>query len=240
MKKIFPILGSLFITVYTFCAVEIISYGVDGSSANAEVVLKNRNPIFHWEFYNEITKFEIKVATTHTGLSNGNTIWHVIDTTNTINTLSLPKGYRTKYEYRGANLVEHTTYYWNITFYNSTSSITKEGYFYTVPTAVSLVGTISLEVDYNNPFCPYNNEITKFRFKVSDKDSQAKLYIFTFSGEYVCTLYNGLAMKNVEYTEVWDGKDINGNILPEGLYVVVLIVDDNPPVTKLVGIIKRR
>jgi len=97
----------------------------------------------------------------------------------------------------------------------------------------------SLNVDYNNPFSPSNGEITKIRYIVKDKDFPVKIFIFTISGKFVKKLVDSIAEKDVVYTIDWDGKDENGNIVPQGIYIVTMVVSDNPPITKLVGVVEK-
>jgi len=55
------------------------------------------------------------------------------------------------------------------------------------------------------------------------------------------TLNESVAQKDFIYTIDWDGKDKNGKILPQGMYIIVVKpLDDTPPVAKFVGIIDSR
>ena len=219
-------------------SIEIISYGVDGSSNNINVVLKNRKPIIFFECRKQdfVSYFEIKLSAQPQLLPN-TTIWYVLTTTNTQNTIN----YTTRIEI-GSQLLEQTTYFLLISVYDIRGgSKVIQDQFYTTKSAVSLKNNISLEIDYNNPFCPNEGEITKIRYMLKDKDVNVKVYLFSLSGKYIMTLKEGFVQKEVVYTIDWDGRDNNGKILPQGMYIIVVKpLDDTPPVSKFIGIIDRR
>ena len=231
------VLTLLFI-VPPLSSIELLSYGVDGSSNNVNVVIKNRNPIVFFKYRESdvVSYFEIKLSTQSQLLPN-TTIWYVLSTTSTQNTIN----YTTRVEI-GTQLVEETTYYLSIFVYNiNGESKTVQDWFYTTKSAVVLKNNVSLEIDYNNPFCPKIGEITKIRYMVKNKDVSVRIYLFSLSGEYIMTLNESVAQKDFIYTIDWDGKDKNGKILPQGMYIIVIKpLDDTPPVAKFVGIIDSR
>jgi hypothetical protein len=231
------VLTLLFI-VPPLSSIELLSYGVDGSSNNVNVVIKNRNPIVFFKYRESdvVSYFEIKLSTQSQLLPN-TTIWYVLSTTSTQNTIN----YTTRVEI-GTQLVEETTYYLSIFVYNiNGESKTVQDWFYTTKSAVVLKNNVSLEIDYNNPFCPKIGEITKIRYMVKNKDVPVRIYLFSLSGEYIMTLNESVAQKDFIYTIDWDGKDKNGKILPQGMYIIVIKpLDDTPPVAKFVGIIDSR
>jgi hypothetical protein len=237
MFLIILVLTLLFITS-PLSSIELLSYGVDGSSNNVNVVIKNRNPIVFFKYRESdvVSYFEIKLST-QSQLLPDTTIWYVLSTTSTQNTIN----YTTRVEI-GAQLVEETTYYLSIFVYDiNGESKTVQDRFYTTKSAVVLKNNVSLEIDYNNPFCPKNGEITKIRYMVKDKDVPVRIYLFSLSGEYIMTLNESVAQKDFIYTIDWDGKDKNGKILPQGMYIIVVKpLDDTPPVAKFVGIIDSR
>ncbi len=218
-------------------SIEIISYGVDGSSNNINVVLKNRKPIIFFECRKQdfVSYFEIKLSTQQE-LTPSTTIWYVLSTTS-INTIN----YITRIEIE-PQLMEKTTYYLSISVYDvNGGSKTVRDKFYTTQSAFVFKDEISLEIDYNNPFCPKNGEITKIRYSVKEKDLPVEIYLFSLSGEYIMTLKEGVAQKDVVYTIDWDGKDKDGKILPQGVYIVVIKpLDGSGTVSKFVGIIDKR
>lgn len=99
---------------------------------------------------------------------------------------------------------------------------------------------LSLEIDYNNPFCPKNNEVTKIKYVVKNTNLRVKVFISSISGKFVKLLVENVALKDTVYIVNWDGKDQNGEILPSGLYIITLLTEDNRSVSKLVAIIDKR
>ncbi len=244
MKRYF-----LFFTVITFLSLcyclEIISYGVDGSSGNVNVSIKSRKPIFHWKYEGTVEYFELKLSTGETkekgvnNLLNGTTIWYIKNSTSTENTFNRI----TRIEYNGNFILEkNNTYYWSLTLYSESSSIGVTDWFYVTSSDIELTRDkkVDLKVDYNNPFCPYSGEITKFKYKVLSTDLHVKIHIFSISGKYITTLTDHPALKDVVYTIDWDGKDKDGNILPQGIYIVTLVPEGEESVSQFVGIIDRR
>lgn len=229
----------LFFSSFSFSDI-IKSYGVDGSSNNVNVVINDHSPIVFFECDDRyiISSFEIKISSTQQGLTSGNTVWYISDSTTTENTLN----YITRVKIDNQKLKEGVTYYILITVYETNgSSETVNDTFYVSRSAITEFKTnITLEIDQNNPFCPSNGESTKIRYKV-DKDIIVSIYIFSISGKYICTLKDKqVAFKDMIYTIDWDGKDNNGNVLPQGVYLVVLYSEGSNPVSKLVAIIDKR
>ncbi|MFN3550598.1 MAG: hypothetical protein ACK4WJ_02140 [Endomicrobiia bacterium] len=237
MRKIIYFLITIFF-VTTLYALEITSYGVDGSSNNLNVMIKNRNPVLFFEYRknNVVTHYEIKLATSTQGLTSANTIWYLLGSTTTENTIN----YIVREEIPASLLSEQTTYFLLVLVYDIlgyTETINDK--FFTTKSAVSLAQNISLEIDYNNPFCPKNGEITKIRYVIKEKDFPVKVYIFTISGKPVRKLVDSVAIKDMVYTVDWDGRNDNGEIVSKGLYVVSLIVEDNPSVTRFIAVVDK-
>ncbi len=222
----------------TLYSLEIISYGVDGSSNNFNVMIKNRDPVVFFEYtkYDVITYYEIKLATSTQNLFSGNTIWYLLSSTNTENTIN----YMVREEIPKSFLIENTTYFLLLSIYDilaDTKTINDK--FFTTESAVSLKDNISLEIDYNNPFCPKNGEITKIRYLIKDKDFPVKIYIFTLSGKPIRKLADTVAIKDMLYTIDWDGKNENGEVVTKGLYIVSLIVEGNSSISKFIAIVDK-
>lgn len=241
--QILFIVGVCFFVVSELLADAVVLYGVDGSSNNVNVVIKDRNPIAFFKLDENYvgTSFEIKVSTSLTDLITGNLIWDTTGVITNINTINNT----TRIEIPSSNLKKNTTYYIQFTvsyyeFANQISTTTFVDQFYTILPTVNLTSEISLEVDYNNPFCPLQAETTKIRYMVKNKDAPINIYLFSISGKYIKTLASHLALKDVVYTISWDGKDANGQVLPQGMYIVCLSTLDSAPVIKYVGIIDKR
>ncbi len=227
------------LSLYQIYAITIESFGVDGSSENINVVVIDRNPLIHWKYTGTVTKYEVVMSTFMSGLSSGTTIWFVEGTTTTINTLN----FITRIECNYSNFNNNDTYYLKLKLYSSSTTFVEEKFqFKTSPTAIKQLTTNKLEfyIDQNNPFCPKQNETTTLRYIVKDKDLNVKLYVFTISGKYIRKLVDHSALKDVLYSQVWDGKDDSGNILPEGMYIAIVVAGDYVPVSKFIGIIDKR
>ncbi len=237
MRKILIFIFTVFLSAISH-SIEIISYGVDGSSNNVNVIIKDRNPIVFFEYKEGyvVLNYEIKIATIQSGLNVGTTIWYVKNTTSTENTIN----YITRTEIPRDILKEKTTYFILLSVYDiDGESETIEDEFYTTESAANLNLEFSLDIDYNNPFCPSNGEITKIRYLVKNRDFPVKIYIFTISGKFVKKLTDSVAIKDIVYTIDWDGRDESGEIVPQGIYVVTMVLPDNPPLTRLVGVVKK-
>lgn len=237
MKKFF-IIPILLILMGMFCslfAVTIVRYGVDGSSGNTNVIIKeSRKPIIFWEYNGITTEYIISVSSFSSGLLTGTTIWSVLGSTTTTNTINNI----TRIECNYSDFVEKEEYFFSITL-NSTTTVF--GSFKTSPSALTLSDTkIDFGVDENNPFCPKEGQTTRVRYIIRDKDLNVKIYIFTISGKFVLKLADHPALKDVVYTQEWDGKDEEGNILPEGMYIVTIVAGDYMPISRYVGIVNKR
>jgi hypothetical protein len=239
MKKIFLSLIFLGSVVSLLYSVTIESYGVDGSSGNTNVVIKNRHPIIFWKSDIAISQYIIAISSFSSGLQNGTTVWSVIGSTSSANTIDDITRIECDYD----SFKENQEYFFSITVLTFNSTTTVFGSFKTSPTALTLdsntTNKLFFEVDNNNPFCPKNGETTSFRYKILDKDLNVKIYIFTLSGKYVLELENRSALKDVLYTTVWDGKDSDGNFLPEGMYIATIVAGDYNPISRFVGIVKK-
>lgn len=231
----------LLLSLVSFSFAEIIkSYGVDGSSHNVNVVIDNRDPIVFFKYDDNYTIlfFEIKISSTQEGLSLGNTIWYVLKTTSSENTLN----FITRVPINRQVLTYATSYFLSIAVYETKGgSETVCDMFCISSSAIrEFAPKISLEIDQNNPFCPSQGETTKIRYKV-DKDIPISVHIFSASGKFIRTLKEKQeVLKDMVYTIDWDGKDSNGNVLPQGVYLVVLYSEGINPVTRLVAIVDKR
>lgn len=103
--------------------------------------------------------------------------------------------------------------------------------YFAVPTIVDLVGSSVDEFVaengiklYRNRPNPFNNT-TKIGFDLP-QIAKVKLQIFDINGQLIDDIFEGtLANGNHEYT--WYSTDINGNLLPSGVYIAKLTVGDD-------------
>jgi hypothetical protein len=84
---------------------------------------------------------------------------------------------------------------------------------------------------YPNPFSPRLGEL-KIKFSTGGKDENVTIRIFDFGFNYVRTvLQNAPRNRDLESPpEFWDGKDDNGNYVPNGVYFYRIEVGDNDPI----------
>lgn len=245
-------------------AVGIARYGVDGSSANPAVVVRERSPIFFFSsswtaivgtatITRVAVAFELKLASSAADLAAGTTFWYTAEMVSVWNTSD--RIVRRALD-SSVTLAEGTTYFWRVTLYDSSiataaATATVSDFFITDRSAVALksLKDAEVKVDRNNPFCPACGETTKFRYVVRTNDAHIKLHVFTVSGKHVVTLADHEAIKDVVYTREWDGRDAVGRPVPEGMYVVTIVAGDAPllglvptsqSMSKHIGVIGRR
>ncbi|MBN2105365.1 T9SS type A sorting domain-containing protein [bacterium] len=82
----------------------------------------------------------------------------------------------------------------------------------------------------NNPN-PFNNS-TKISFQI-DKFSNVEAGIFNIVGEKVSTIFKGV-LDQGEYHYRWNGRDYHGKMLPSGLYICRLNVDNHCQTRKII------
>jgi len=88
--------------------------------------------------------------------------------------------------------------------------------------------SFSLAQNYPNPF----NAGTNITFNL-DQSGQVSLTVCNLLGQSVRTLIDGHREVGIQ-TEVWDGRDDNGNIVPSGIYFSRLVQNDQRQVRKMV------
>ncbi len=88
--------------------------------------------------------------------------------------------------------------------------------------------SFSLAQNYPNPF----NAGTNITFNL-DQSGQVSLTVCNLLGQSVRTLINGHREVGIQ-TEVWDGRDDNGNTVPSGIYFSRLVQNDQRQVRKMV------
>jgi hypothetical protein len=94
---------------------------------------------------------------------------------------------------------------------------------------------------YPNPFSP-KQDILKIKYSTGGKNSSVTIKIFDFGMNYVRTIINNAArgqnshvvdnfnLQNNGVEDIWDGKDENGSIVPNGVYIYRIEFDSNNPV----------
>jgi len=230
---------------------------VDGAQDNLEVVIQGRPPVFSWEFTANgsvcISSFTLSVSTAN-ALPFTSAIWVITASTNSINTANLGAGnFRTTLKYNSDNsattaLTYNSTYYWNLILYQDDGSSIPIPSFPSPAKFVTIISSLTfasgysydLQVDYNNPFNPSKGQITKFRYIIRDTNRRVKVKIFNLSGQIVKTLAGDqLALKEREYTLIWDGKNETGEVVPSGIYFVNLDAADPKGITRRVVVTKK-
>ncbi|MFH1379357.1 MAG: FlgD immunoglobulin-like domain containing protein [bacterium] len=188
---------------------------VDGISANDNVVLTSRNPIFSWDFTFDEGRDQHYVEIL-IGLTLGDSdIW---------NFESVLLVHYKIYD-GGKTLTPDTPYYWSLRIRDD------EGFysdwvlssFSTVNAGVILSSSqADLKIDWNNPFNPAQGQITKIRYQLVNWNENVAVRIYTINGELVKTLANHLAQQNALYTVEWDGENAENRIVSSGIYLVNL------------------
>ncbi|CUU01434.1 BNR/Asp-box repeat-containing protein [Candidatus Kryptobacter tengchongensis] len=79
---------------------------------------------------------------------------------------------------------------------------------------------------YPNPFSPWL-EVTRIHYSVENIQSKVTIEVFDFSMRKIRTVILNAPRDGIkEYDEIWDGKDDNGNIVPNGVYFYKVKIDD--------------
>jgi len=81
---------------------------------------------------------------------------------------------------------------------------------------------------YPNPF----NSSTKIKY-ISDKDEETELAIFSITGERVFSLSLNSESNNTN-SFIWNGRDIEGKILPSGIYLLRAVTKSDVKSFKLI------
>ena len=83
---------------------------------------------------------------------------------------------------------------------------------------------------YPNPFSPKIDRL-KIKYSTAGKDASVTIRIFDFGMNYVRTvLQNAPRNKTIgSPPDYWDGRDDNGKILPNGVYIYRVDVNDEEP-----------
>jgi len=71
---------------------------------------------------------------------------------------------------------------------------------------------------YPNPFSP-SLTVTRIHYDTGDSEAEVSIDLFDFGMNHIRTLINKAdRSENQEHDEIWDGKDDNGSIVPNGVY----------------------
>jgi len=83
---------------------------------------------------------------------------------------------------------------------------------------------------YPNPFSPRQEEL-KIMYSTENKPASVTIRIFDFGMNYIRTvIQNTQRQRGLEGPpDFWDGRDDNGNLLPNGVYFYRVDVNDNEP-----------
>lgn len=212
---------------------------VDGENNPSNVVINSRQPLFSWENATAVSSFTVVISSDSLFESSGE-LWNFIGATTSINTINFIT--RIKYNEDGSAtaLAPDTTYYWQVTIYGDGTSDTASAQFHTVSSSVLLEESkFDLAVDWNNPFNPAN-QWTRFRFTAKDRDRKVKLRVFSISGELVMEWPEQTVLKDAWYSQVWDGKNYDGEVVSTGMYFVNLIdVGESKSITRRVAVVKK-
>lgn len=210
---------------------------VDGVYNSTAVIVTNRLPVFSWEYTGTVATFTVTVAD-----DSGATIWDYTSTTSSLNTIN----FITRVAYNAdskatANLAAGKTYTWTAAMaFVSSTSVTSQ--FTTVSSVATLPeASLNLEIDWNNPFDPSKNQLTKFVFAAKDRDRRVQMRVFTLSGVLVQQWSEQTVLKDAWYTIDWNGKNLDGEVVARGIYLVSLIdVGEGKGITKKVAVVKEK
>ncbi|MBS4033562.1 MAG: T9SS type A sorting domain-containing protein [Ignavibacterium sp.] len=84
---------------------------------------------------------------------------------------------------------------------------------------------------YPNPFSPRQDQL-KIKYSTGNKDADVTIRVYDFAMNYVSTvIQNAQRNKNIESApDYWDGRDANGNFVPNGVYIYRVEVEGKEPV----------
>jgi flagellar hook assembly protein FlgD len=98
---------------------------------------------------------------------------------------------------------------------------------------------VSLQVAWNNPFNPSQGEETRFEYSVQGEDRSVRLLLFTWDGRLVRELAHHLAQAGVVYTQAWDGRNADGELVSSGVYLAALDGGPRQRKVKRVAVLRR-
>jgi hypothetical protein len=244
IKKLYFFVFILFFSEASLFAAATFEAGteakVDGVHNSTGVVVTGRSPVFSWAYASGISSFTVTVSSDNAYSAAGE-LWNFIGTTTTANSINYVT--RVKYNEDGAAqaLVPGGTYFWEVTIYEDGTSAFQDDLFYAVGSSIILARSkLDLAVDWNNPFNPATGQYTIFRFSAKDRDRKVQLRVFTLNGMLVKEWPEQTALKDAWYSQSWDGKNEDGDIVARGIYLVNLKdMGEEESVTRKVVVIKK-
>jgi hypothetical protein len=238
-KKNLP-LSLLFILFFTSFSSAASFPLVDGQVNPSQVVITGRSPIFSFEYTNAISSFTIIVSSDSETYEPSGELWNLEGATSTANTSNGATSLTTRAVYAGTTLDADTTYYFQVSIFDGILPASATGQFVTTASAEAITGTkMDLLVDWNNPFNPSAGQYTVLRYTSADKDRTVRLRIYNVAGELVIDWPERSIMRGAVYTQNWNGRSNDGDVVARGIYFVNLMdVTDNTGVTKRLFVIK--
>jgi len=241
MNKKIVILLSLFFAAAPLYAVQFAAGTkplVDGVYNSTQAVITSHQPLFSWEFDGNVSSFTVIVSTDAIFDPSGE-LWDFVGATNTLNTINNITRVQYGQDGSAAALGVNSVYYWQVTLYDGAGGVSDGGQFTTTSAAANPSGEkYDLSIDWNNPFNPSKDQVTKFRFGAMDRDRKLKLRIFTVSGVLVAEWPEQTAIKDAIYTITWDGRNSSNETVARGIYLINLMdVGENQGVTRKVAVI---
>lgn len=199
--------------------IAVPTFKVDDIEDNQEVIVESRVPLFSWSWTfsdsdsgdtQKAAQIQLDVDNVST---NGNEIW-----------TSSPVLDANEMQYKGATVLEdNQTYYWRARVmdnHGGWGSWVEAGSFSTVKQAIPFnITKNNLSIDWNNPFNPAKGDYTKVRYIV-EQDKHVVIRIYNINGELIKTLVDDDKLNNVVYTEIWDGRDEDNDLVASGVYFV--------------------
>ncbi len=108
---------------------------------------------------------------------------------------------------------------------NSTSYSTHWNIYFSSP-----VTPVSDSYAFPNPFSPRNGTSqTAIHYSTGGSSEQVTIRIFNFGMKYIRTLIQNATRSGASINTMWDGKDDNGNIVPNGVYFYKIEMGSREP-----------
>ncbi|MCK5534423.1 T9SS type A sorting domain-containing protein, partial [bacterium] len=212
-----------------------VTFKVDDVENNQEVVVEGRGPLFSWEgAFSDVDSGDSQKAIqievdVDSDSENGNQLW-----------ISSPVLELNEIRYGGTtDLQTKQTFYWRLRImdnHGEWSDWIEAGSFSTVKQARPFnITKNNLSIDWNNPFNPVKGDYTKIRY-IIEQDEHVTVRIYDISGRLIKTLVDDNRLNNIVYTQIWDGRNEDGNLVASGVYLVNIISGNFTKTEKIVVI----